>query len=421
VTEDQTTTDTALSARIAAAIGSGPGHGVLYRDVMRVVNEAMAARDVEPPAGDVWRIAIDVPLRAGGAVREGLFDAVCDAVSAWEPADREGWDAFVFSYSHSHSAAAEIQRLHSDVRALKENLVVERDGWKDIVDAARSERDEAHAQFAELRAKAETVDIVFTGRPGPGNECVFVEVERDGRSIRYGEWIDRPDGLAALRIPGVLAADRDAIYQDVVEKLTDEQHERLCHCDGWPAACISGSQYTRHGLEPNGTEDTINALAELGYLRARPAGESGAKPGPHVGDRVEHAGEEDLTVVEEGSNNPGEQPAISYTIQATHVEPGTPYVDEPDETVPPGWYVVGSNADEGLDLEIQVLEAMDDDGADIRQWVAERIAAALSDLPRPASSDGESTYVQYGTPWDEEMRQENRPAPSEEPGETHRG
>jgi hypothetical protein len=142
-----------------------------------------------------------------------------------------------------------------------------------------AERDEARAQLAELRAKAEPVDIVFTDRPGPGNECLFVEVERDGRGIRYGEWIDRPDGMAALRIPGVPAADRDAIYQAVVERLTDEQHERLCHCDGWPDACISSSHYTRHWLEPNGTEDTINALAELGYLRACPAGESGDNPG----------------------------------------------------------------------------------------------------------------------------------------------
>jgi hypothetical protein len=45
------------------------------------------------------------------------------------------------------------------------------------------------------------VDIVFAAFPGPSNECVFVEVETlDGRSVRLGEWIERPDGLAALRV-----------------------------------------------------------------------------------------------------------------------------------------------------------------------------------------------------------------------------
>lgn len=47
------------------------------------------------------------------------------------------------------------------------------------------------------------LDIVFTAPPGPGSECVFVEVERDGRSVDVGEWITRPDGLVALRLPAV--------------------------------------------------------------------------------------------------------------------------------------------------------------------------------------------------------------------------
>lgn len=44
------------------------------------------------------------------------------------------------------------------------------------------------------------LDIVFTAKPGPGNECVFVEVERDGRSVRVGTWTDHPDGYVSLRI-----------------------------------------------------------------------------------------------------------------------------------------------------------------------------------------------------------------------------
>ncbi len=47
-----------------------------------------------------------------------------------------------------------------------------------------------------------TVDVVFDGPPGHESGR-FVEVEVDGKSIRLGEWIERGDGLWALRIHGV--------------------------------------------------------------------------------------------------------------------------------------------------------------------------------------------------------------------------
>jgi len=44
------------------------------------------------------------------------------------------------------------------------------------------------------------VNILFDGPPGPESGR-FVEVETDdGKSIRLGEWIEREDGLWALRI-----------------------------------------------------------------------------------------------------------------------------------------------------------------------------------------------------------------------------
>lgn len=45
-----------------------------------------------------------------------------------------------------------------------------------------------------------TIDIVFDGPPSHRSGR-FVEVERDGKSIRLGEWVARPDGMWALRIP----------------------------------------------------------------------------------------------------------------------------------------------------------------------------------------------------------------------------
>jgi hypothetical protein len=44
------------------------------------------------------------------------------------------------------------------------------------------------------------VDIVFDGPPGH-HSGRFVEVENsDGMSIKFGEWIQRPDGYWVLRL-----------------------------------------------------------------------------------------------------------------------------------------------------------------------------------------------------------------------------
>ena len=49
------------------------------------------------------------------------------------------------------------------------------------------------------------VDVVLTAPPGGPAEppAVFVEVEDDqGRSITYGQWLQREDGAWVLRLPG---------------------------------------------------------------------------------------------------------------------------------------------------------------------------------------------------------------------------
>lgn len=55
------------------------------------------------------------------------------------------------------------------------------------------------------------IDIVFDGPPGPESGR-FVEVEDpDGRSINVGTWIDRGDGLWALRIEPAAVARPDRL------------------------------------------------------------------------------------------------------------------------------------------------------------------------------------------------------------------
>jgi hypothetical protein len=47
---------------------------------------------------------------------------------------------------------------------------------------------------------SQPINIIFGGAPGPVAGR-FVEVETDeGRSIKVGEWVERSDGLWALRI-----------------------------------------------------------------------------------------------------------------------------------------------------------------------------------------------------------------------------
>jgi hypothetical protein len=67
---------------------------------------------------------------------------------------------------------------------------IERQGWR----VTPRPRDGSH------------IDIVFDRGPGP-DAPRLVEVEDDhGRSIRYGEWVERGDGYWVLRIPAARAS-----------------------------------------------------------------------------------------------------------------------------------------------------------------------------------------------------------------------
>lgn len=64
-------------------------------------------------------------------------------------------------------------------------------------------------------------DVVFDGPPGPnaqGHHCNFVEVEdATGASISVGKWIDRGDGLWALRIQRLSEWTRFRRYLIILE------------------------------------------------------------------------------------------------------------------------------------------------------------------------------------------------------------
>src|SRR5215207_2708310 len=47
---------------------------------------------------------------------------------------------------------------------------------------------------------ADLVDIVFDGPPGPESGRFIEAEDADGKSIRFGQWIERSDGRWVLRI-----------------------------------------------------------------------------------------------------------------------------------------------------------------------------------------------------------------------------
>ena len=77
------------------------------------------------------------------------------------------------------------------------------DAVKDLDDAIKAA--EAHpSPEPASEPQGDAIDIVFDGPPGP-EAGRFVEVENaQGQSIRFGEWVQRPDGYWALRFARAL-------------------------------------------------------------------------------------------------------------------------------------------------------------------------------------------------------------------------
>jgi len=122
---------------------------------------------------------------------------------------------------------------------------------------------------------SEHLDVVFTAPPGPGNEAVFVELERDGRSVTAGQWLTDEDGFARLRLtrsdlPGPASEDvldREDLSERIAYQLADETHQHLCACDAYPASC---KFYRRDDLAGQIgftlVDDVLRVLTELGRL-----------------------------------------------------------------------------------------------------------------------------------------------------------
>lgn len=68
-----------------------------------------------------------------------------------------------------------------------------------------NQQDDERARNAE----ESFIDIVFDGPPSHESGR-FVEVEQNGKSIKFGEWVHREDAYWALRIPSIAAALQQA-------------------------------------------------------------------------------------------------------------------------------------------------------------------------------------------------------------------
>lgn len=76
------------------------------------------------------------------------------------------------------------------------------------------------------------------------------------------------------------------------------------------------------------------------------------------------------------------QVALPRDWQAVHILPGTPYLDEPSEMQPPGWFVFGGfsgDPEEGAAFVLEVDQALDrDDTGMTLERLAQTVAARLN-------------------------------------------
>lgn len=110
-----------------------------------------------------------------------------DEVGRGIPERREGGRSAVMKNPENLKPNITIQQLENEVKRLRSELLV---ALGFVLDTPRPSH----------------LDIVFDGPPGP--VCGrFVEVEDNaGRSVTFGNWLQRSDGYWVLRLPGKVSA-----------------------------------------------------------------------------------------------------------------------------------------------------------------------------------------------------------------------
>ncbi|WP_020673850.1 hypothetical protein [Amycolatopsis nigrescens] len=86
------------------------------------------------------------------------------------------------------------------------------------------------------------------------------------------------------------------------------------------------------------------------------------------------------------NQQPSTEPRTALTYEAVRVEHGTPYIDEPPEVIPAGWWIWGWSGtnDECPDVLIYIDFAVDRNGFDWSEALGKRVAALLNQDAHPA-------------------------------------
>jgi len=215
---------------------------------------------------------------------EKMHELVATALdySGWE---RAGWKDLIAAVARDHHDLLAVraalppgdeqvpvaQRVTQLAREHKEMLAEMMKGADpdDLADAASILTEPQPKPATEL-GLVEFIDVVFDGPPGPTSSFVEVEDHR-GHAIKVGEWIDRGDGMWALRIPmqppaevGEVMAAAGALSALTAVIATSGLDWRRSPCLAWVYGVLAGHQ--RDALEdlqmvfgwPDGTVDEID-------------------------------------------------------------------------------------------------------------------------------------------------------------------